>query len=147
KRRARDIGAETRGNKRGEFSLELVGRDRVLGVASRIFARGSLACPALPAIACGETGSCQADGPRRRILCAEIIGNDHVDASKKLRDGWIANAVRPESLIAELLEAERPFEQRGAHAVGEAELRLIWRARIHLLHDLVTRPIRLDGDA
>src|SRR5262245_7245999 len=94
--------AEARPDERRELLLELLGGDGVLGVASRIVAGTALGGPAGCSFAFGfgfgETGYCQADGPRRRILCAEIILHDHADASKKLRDGRFPNAVGPESI-------------------------------------------------
>src|SRR5262249_41512386 len=47
----------------------------------------------------------------------------------------------------ELFEPETPFEQCGAYTIREAEFRLVWRFRIHLLHDFVSRSVRFDLDA
>src|SRR4029079_8769891 len=100
--------------------LEVRWRYRVLGVSSRMIARGLLGGAAL-----------QRDGqthrPRRWIPGAEVIGNDHPDASQQLCDRRFANAGSPESLLVDLCEAEVPFKQRGRSAVCQAELRLIRR--------------------
>ena len=73
----------------------------------------------------------------------------HRDARspEQLGDGRNGDAVTIESLRGKLLESNATFEERGRHAVRNAELPAIRRTGERVFHDLVAGPVRLDLDA
>src|ERR1051325_1851902 len=88
-----------------------------------------------------------ARGPGGGIFLREIVGDDdpHVRQERpnvgylRTRALWL--------IEIELLEPDHAVEESRRDAVGETELRLIGRLRIHLFHDLIAGAVGLDRDS